>query len=232
MIIDNKQIELRDITTIDDYIKIICSNNLKSIQGYNIVNKFPFNDDFSNIYYTYLINYFSLYKEDICNYILKQNHSEQIFESEIVMPDNESYIRYLFPVKNAKELISKNKIPAKKMLTSELYEFSKIADITNKKSNNNSPVVLLEYPYAYPGFFVIDGNHRVYKAICNNIKELEVYLMPSNGLYLLSLSQFFNLLYQVHSNLSEIMLYMRGFISINTLKANYNQISTESFKVT
>jgi hypothetical protein len=224
-----KDIELKDIANIDDYIEMLIQNKREALNGWNVQNPFPFDKGFKEEYTQVLQQQLKKEKEEMYRIIVSDlKNEDQVFETEVTMIGDLGYLRYLFPIPYAIALIEQSGMETQKVRVDDIYLYSQHVEVNPyQEINTKSPIIVLEYPYAYPGFFVLDGNHRVHQCHKRQEKYIDAFILSERTIPLLTLTPIFSLLYRIHQNISMIVLYMRGEIPLFQLKKGYHRIGNE-----
>ncbi|PLS18857.1 hypothetical protein CVD28_00200 [Bacillus sp. M6-12] len=231
-LLKGKEIELHDICHIKPYIEEIKNMKIETLSVFQQKKDFPFRENFEAIYQEQLAEQFQRDKSSMIDMInhSKMEENEQIFETEVVLGRSTGYIRYLFPIVYANMLIKQAELIPVSMEVSKLYEYTQFIVVDPHYENiKEEPVVLLEYPYAVPGFFVLDGNHRINKAYHKGQKQHLAHVLSKGSINLIAPQRIFVLLSTIHHNLSMIALYMAGDIILSQLKEWYQPIANEEW---
>lgn len=230
-IIVKKEIHLKDICDIESAIIKLMNMKNKYFDGKVINMNFPFEKDFVSIYSKIISNQFEKDKESLIELINSDTlEGQQVFETEVTILEDTGFIRYMFPVAYAESIIKQVGLKKVEISVESLYEYSKVVDVDFQyKVQNNKPIILLDYPYSDPGFFIIDGNHRVTEAYNNHRKIQEAYLLRESAIPLISAQPIFSLLAKIHRNLHFIALYYIEQINLNDLKQVYQNIGDEKW---
>lgn len=232
-IVINKNISLSDITNLQEYLKRFVYADPLSIDR-KIVKDFPFDKERFIADYNHLLNsVFEEYKEDLIRYILNcKEISNQIFETRLALPNDISYITYLFDINKSVKLIKEMSLSPQNLDVSLMNMYSSTI-VTDKsyslKTTNKVPIIVLKYPISYPGFFIIDGNHRVTKAFLSNTPMIRGYELKTTLLPKITCSEIFDFLFLIHINLVYIALYMTGGISLSELKSTLNKLINDIY---
>jgi hypothetical protein len=231
-ILFQKEIKLKDIADIDNYIEMLIQNKREAIHGGDVCNPFPFDKGFKEEYIQALQQQLEKDKKEMYHIITSDfKEKEQVFETEVTMMGNWGYLRYLFPIPYARALIEQSGMKTQKIRVEDVYLYSQYVEVNlHREIHTKSPIIVLEYPYAYPGFFVLDGNHRVHQYYRSQEKYIDAFILSERTIPLLTLTPIFSLLYRIHKNISMIVLYMRGEISLFQLRKGYHRIGNERWK--
>lgn len=197
----------------------------------NSINPFPFSKEWASDYQSLISAQFEKEKNIILHSILHDfTQEEQIFETEVELMKNDAYIRYLFPISYAKSLIQQFEIKPITMDVQQTWSYTKHIELDDSYPfHNEEPIIILQYPYAEPGFFVLDGNHRVMKSYCQQQSSINAYVLKEQFIPLLVHAHFFYLLAKIHRNVSYIGWYMVGEITYQEFKSNYIPIINSEY---
>lgn len=232
-IIINKDISLSDITNIEEYLKRLVNVDPLSIDR-NITKEFPFDKNSFIADYKYLLqSVFEEYKGGLIHYILNcKDLSNQIFETRLALPNDIAYITYLFDINKSSKLINTLNLSPKQLDVPLMNMYSRTI-VTDKSyslnTTNNEPIIMLKYPISYPGFFIIDGNHRVTKAFMSRVATISGYELNTALLPKITCSKIFDFLFLIHINLVYIALYMTDGMSLSDLKSTLNKLINETY---
>lgn len=232
-IIINKDISLSDITNIEEYLKRLVNADPLSIDR-NIVKEFPFDKNRFITDYKYLLqSVFEEYKGGLIHYVLNcKDLSNQIFETRLALPNDIAYLTYLFDINKSMKLIKGMNLSPKNLDVPLMNMYSSTI-VTDKsyslKTNNKEPIIVLKYPISYPGFFIIDGNHRVTKAFLSKKPTISAYELNTSMLPKITCSEIFDFLFLIHINLVYIALYMTGGMSLPDLKSTLNKLINDIY---
>lgn len=229
---DKERIDMRDICEIGSYIETLTSPNWKPLRTTDKGRTFPFESNFLETYEELIRTHVALERDSIHMTTETTGASEyQIFETEVTLGEEEGYIRYLFPLPYVDALIKQVSLTSHDMEVDVLYEYSSCVQVdTSYQQLSKEPVIALQYPYAEPGFFVLDGNHRVVKAWGEGKKKIKAFLLGEEAMLYLAPQRIFYQLYLVHKNLTNIRLYMEGDIELSELKEVYIQLHNEKWR--
>lgn len=230
-IVVKKDIQLIDICEIESAITKLINMKNKYLNGRKIDKSFPFEEEFVSVYNNVINKQFERDKESLIELINSDSlEGQQVFETEVSIIEESGFIRYMFPVSYAESMIKQVGLEKVEISVESLYEYSKVVEVDIEyKVQNKQPIILLDYPYSEPGFFIIDGNHRVIEAYNNHRPIQEAYLLMESAIPLISAQPIFSLFAKIHRNLHFIALYYIGQIDLSDLKQAYQKIGDEKW---
>lgn len=225
-----KEIVTEDVCEIRPYVTMLMNTNWKSPLNMESNRPFPFESNFLECYEGIIEKHFLAERNAIQRMVsTREGESYQVFEAEVSLGESSGYIRYLFPLPPVQTLIRQYDIQAQEIEVDVLYEYSAYVDIDKSYHVSDEPVIAMQYPYAEPGFFVLDGNHRVVKAREQGKGQIRAYLLREDAMLLLAPQPIFYMLYLLHKNLTNIRLYMEGYIELAELRDVYVQLNNENW---
>lgn len=230
-ITQKERIDIHDICEIRSYIETLTNPNWRPSSLTAERRAFPFESTFLESYEDLIKNHVTLERDSIHMTIETTGADKyQVFETEVTLGEERGYIRYLFPLPYVEALIKQLSLLPHDIEVEILYEYSSCIEVDKSHQVSSEPVIALQYPYAEPGFFVLDGNHRVVNAWEKKENKIKAFLLSEEAMTLLAPQPIFYKLYLVHKNLTNIRLYMEESIDLSELKEVYIQLNYEKWR--